>query len=112
LQLAAFYGSGKDRKPVWDDVWGWLTKASTTRVLLNSASNASSLSQQIKALSALSSHQLAFLEREAEEILGWLTRLTEAKYKEEERSAGNRRSRTKESASGETSGGEEGAEYD
>jgi len=111
LQLAAFYGSGKDRRPVWDDLWGWLTQASTTRVLLNSASNASSLSQQIDALSALSSHELAFLEREAEAIIGWLTRLTEAKYKEEERSAGNKHSRTQESASGETSGGEEGAEY-
>jgi hypothetical protein len=64
----------------------------------------------MKALSGLSSQKLTLLERESEEILGWLKRLTEAKYKEEERSAGKKHNRTQESASGETSGGEEGAE--
>jgi hypothetical protein len=38
----------------------------------------------MKALSGLSSQKLTLLERESEEILGWLKRLTEAKHQEEE----------------------------
>jgi CRISPR/Cas system CMR-associated protein Cmr5 small subunit len=85
LQLAAFYGSGENRKPVWDDLWAWLTRASTTTALLNAVRNHLSLGDQMKALSGLSSQELALLERESEEILGWLKRLTEAKHQEEER---------------------------
>jgi len=110
LQLAAFYGSGENRKPVWDDLWGWLTRASTTKALLNAQQVGGSLIAQMKALSGLSSQKLTLLERESEEILGWLKRLTEAKYKEQERSARPQHSVTEESESGETNGGEEGAE--
>ncbi len=86
LQLAAFYGSGEDRKPVWGDLWAWLTQASTTKAFFkNGDQNKDALGDRMKVLSGFSSNQLSLLERESEEILGWLKRLTEARNQAEEK---------------------------
>lgn len=91
LQLAAFWLSKRDaERAVLKDLAGWLCLSPATNAIAAGTNERSGLPDEattnvIGALVERSPTELAVLEREADEILGWLKRITEGYYQAQKR---------------------------